>query len=154
MISQDFKEFIVSLNENDVEYLIVGGYAVAIYGHPRYTKDLDVWLSPTQANITKLLKALSDFGFESTQLKVEDFLNEDNVIQLGYPPNRIDLLTAIDGVQFSSSFADRKIIQLQEIELPVISLSHLIQNKLSAGRLQDLADAEKLSALQQEPKEE
>ena len=107
LLNQDFKEFLQSLNENKVKYLIVGGYAVAFHGHPRYTKDIDIWLSPDKTNIVKLLKAMEDFGFTSIELKIEDFVDPEQIIQLGYPPNRIDLLTDLNGVSFEECFQKR-----------------------------------------------
>ena len=95
VLSQDFKEFVQLLNEHKVRYLVIGGYAVAFHGHPRYTKDIDVWIGLDKGNAGNLLNALKDFGFGSLGLKTEDFLNSDQVVQLGYPPNRIDLLTRI-----------------------------------------------------------
>ena len=92
LLNQDFKEFLQSLNDNNVQYLIIGGYAVAFHGHPRYTKDIDIWVAADKKNITNLLKALKDFGFASLELTSDDF-NPEQIIQLGYPPNRIDLLT-------------------------------------------------------------
>lgn len=97
MLSKDFKEFVALLKEHDAEYMIVGGYAVGVHGYPRYTGDLDIWLNPTKANAERVLKAIDAFGFGSFKLKVADLTKEDNVIQFGQPPLRIDLLTSIDG---------------------------------------------------------
>lgn len=94
MFSQDFKEFIELLAKNKVEYLIVGGYAVGIHGYPRYTGDLDVWVNPTEQNSTLVLNAVDEFGFSSFKLTQNDFSKPGNVIQLGYPPLRIDLITS------------------------------------------------------------
>lgn len=94
MFSQDFKEFIELLAKNKVEYLIVGGYAVGIHGYPRYTGDLDVWVNPTEQNSALVLKAVDEFGFPSFKLTQNDFSKPGNVIQLGYPPLRIDLITS------------------------------------------------------------
>jgi hypothetical protein len=96
MLSQDFREFVQLLAEKNAEYLIVGGYAVGIHGHPRYTGDLDIWLNPTIENADIILKCVNEFGFSSFNLQVEDFTKPGNVIQLGYPPLRIDLLTEIE----------------------------------------------------------
>ena len=104
MLSQDFKEFIELLIRNKAEYLIVGGYAVGIHGHPRYTGDLDIWLNPTPDNAELVLKSVNEFGFSSFKLTTSDFTKPGNVIQLGYPPLRIDLLTEIDGVTFEDCF--------------------------------------------------
>jgi hypothetical protein len=103
MLNQDFKEFIQFLNDNQVHYLIVGGYAVAIHGHPRYTKDIDIWIEISRENALKIMKSLEQFGFGSLGLKMEDFLVPNQVVQLGYPPNRIDLLTSVDGRNFPAN---------------------------------------------------
>ncbi len=100
MLNQDFNEFIQSLNDNLVHYLIVGGYAVAFHGYPRYTKDIDIWVERTPGNADAIVLALKQFGFDVLGLKREDFLEEDKVIQLGFPPRRIDLFTSMPGVEF------------------------------------------------------
>jgi hypothetical protein len=107
ILNQDFKEFIQSLNDNHVRYLIVGGYAVAFHGHPRYTKDLDIWLWVDKQNAQKMVQALEQFGFATLGLTPDDFLEPGTIIQLGYPPNRIDLITKLVGVDFETCFASR-----------------------------------------------
>ena len=107
ILNQDFKEFIQSLNKHDVRYLVIGGYAVAFHGHPRYTKDMDLWVWLDKSNLKNLIAALKDFGFGSLGLKVEDFLEPETVVQLGYPPNRIDLITSPKGVEFETCYATR-----------------------------------------------
>jgi len=144
MFNQDFKEFIESLNANLVRYLIVGGYAVALHGHPRYTKDLDVWVECSRENAQALIRALAQFGMGSLGLSEEDFLNPDQVVQLGNPPNRIDILTSISGVEFSECYARRVEILLDGANVNFIDLEHLKQNKKASGRFQDLADLESL----------
>lgn len=99
-LNPDFKEFFESLNRNDVRYLVVGGYAVAFHGYPRYTKDIDVWIEATTDNVQRLIQALRDFGFGALGLQERDFLEPGYTIQLGRPPNRIDLLTSVHGVDF------------------------------------------------------
>jgi len=141
---QDFKEFIESLNENDVHYLIVGGYAVAFHGHPRYTKDLDVWVWRNKENVIKLVKALEDFGFGSLGLKPEDFLNPDQVIQLGVPPVRIDIISDLSGVDFESCYQKKDEIVIDGVKVYFIDLENLKKNKKASGRHQDLADLENL----------
>ncbi|MEI9912811.1 MAG: hypothetical protein WDO71_26085 [Bacteroidota bacterium] len=111
MFSPDFREFVALLNKYKVQYLIVGGYAVGIHGHPRYTGDLDIWLLPDSANATKMLKAITAFGFGSLDIKEADLTKQDSIIQLGYPPLRIDLLTSIDGVHFNECYVNRKEIE-------------------------------------------
>ncbi len=107
MLNPDFKEFAESLNAKGVEYLVVGGYALAAHGHPRYTGDIDFRVRPTPENMARLLSALTAFGFGSFGLRAEDF-SANTVVQLGQPPRRIDLLTAIDGVAFDDCFGRRE----------------------------------------------
>jgi predicted nucleotidyltransferase len=144
MFSQDFKEFIESLNANQVHYLVVGGYAVALHGHPRYTKDLDIWVECSSPNAQALIQALSQFGMGSLGLSEQDFLTPDQVIQLGYPPNRIDILVSISGVEFSECFPKRVEVSLDGVLVNFIDLEHLKLNKKASGRTQDLADLENL----------
>lgn len=144
MLSQDFKEFVELLIKHKAEYLIVGGYAVGVHGHPRYTGDLDIWLHSTQENAKKILNCLKEFGFGSFQLSENDFLKENNVIQLGNPPLRIDLLTNIDGVTFNECFSNRKEIEIDGILVSFIGYNDLIKNKLKTGRAKDLDDIENL----------
>lgn len=144
MLNKDFKEFAGLLNANGVEYLIVGGYALMVHGYPRYTGDIDFWVNPQQANVQALLAALSQFGFASVGLTEADFLKPDAVVQLGYPPARIDLMTAIDGVRFDAAFAQRVVVTIDGVELSVIGRAELIANKSSTGRLKDLSDVQAL----------
>ena len=146
MLNKDFKEFAALLNSTGVEYLIVGGYALAAHGHPRYTGDLDIWLRRDDHNIAKLLDVLGKFGFGSLGLVAEDFLKPGAVIQLGYPPARIDLLTDIDGVEFDACHAKRATVSWDGIELPFIGLEEFRINKRAAGRDKDLADLASLAA--------
>jgi hypothetical protein len=144
VLNQDFKEFIQSLNEHNVRYLIIGGYAVAFHGHPRYTKDLDVWIELAPKNAANILKALTDFGFGSLELTEHDFLKPDQIIQLGYPPSRIDILTTLAGVDFEDCYASKVVTTIDDIPMNFIDLENLKKNKKAAGRLQDLADLENL----------
>jgi hypothetical protein len=144
VINQDFKEFIQLLNENSVHYLIVGGYAVAFHGNPRYTKNLDVWIWPYKVNLENLILALKKFGFESVGLKVEDFQNSEEVVQLGYPPNRIDILTSLPGVDFKNCYGTKVATEIDNIIINFIDLENLKVNKKATGRHQDLADLEHL----------
>ncbi len=144
VLTQDFREFFQSLNEHNVRYLVIGGYAVAFHGHPRYTKDIDVWIEADKTNAEKLIDALRAFGFGSLGLEAADFLDPDDVIQLGYPPNRIDLLTALKGVDFDTCYASRIVVEIQDTSVNFIDLENLKKNKRATGRLQDLADLEQL----------
>jgi len=143
MLNRDFKEFAELLNAHRVDYLIVGGYALAAHGHPRYTGDIDFWVRPATGNLIRLLDALRDFGFESLGLKLEDF-GPETVVQLGQPPRRIDLLTGIDGVAFDDCFARREQVDLSGVRLNIIGLEDFKANKRASGRLRDLADLEQL----------
>ena len=144
ILNQDFKEFIQSLNKHSVRYLVIGGYAVAFHGHPRYTKDMDLWIWLDETNLENLIKALKDFGFGSLGLTVKDFLEPDIVVQLGYPPNRIDLMTAPKGVDFQNCYADRIEVEIEGTCINFIDLANLKKNKFATGRHQDLADLEHL----------
>ena len=144
MLNPDFKEFIQSLNDNGVRYLVIGGYAVALHGYPRYTKDMDVWVDMTPENAVKIVKALDQFGFVSLGLKAEDFLVPDQIIQLGYPPRRIDLLTTLPGVEFSKCYPAHVTADVEGVPVNFIDLENLKKNKRATGRHQDLADLENL----------
>ncbi len=144
MLNRDFKEFVELLNGNGVNYLVVGGYALAMHGRPRYTGDLDLWVRPEPANVARLLAVLKAFGFGSLGLSAEDFLRPDGVVQLGYPPARIDILSAIDGVQFDDCYARRQTFVSSGIALPLIHIDDFRANKRSAGRARDIADLKSL----------
>jgi len=146
MLTSDFKEFAALLNSNGVEYLVVGGYALAAYGHPRYTGDLDFWIGTDEANAMRVLSALDQFGFGSLGLAREDFTAPNKVVQLGYPPVRIDLLTSIDGVEFAPSYGRRVTMTVDGIELHFISLDDFKTNKKATGRHKDLADLEAIES--------
>ncbi len=145
-LDPDFNEFIASCTAHDVRFLIVGGYAVAAHGHPRYTKDLDIWIWIGADNATRLVAALDDFGFGSLGLAPDDFTEPDTVIQLGYPPKRIDIITGATGVDFADCYPKRTEITITGLDRPVpfIGLDDLIANKAASARPQDLADIDAL----------
>ena len=144
VLSKDFREFIQLLNENKVRYLVVGGYAVAFHGNPRYTKDIDIWIWLNRENASKLIETLSEFGFGSLNLKAKDFLDPEQVVQLGYPPNRIDILTDLKGVDFEQCDSTKVIVNVEGTFVNFIDLDNLKKNKKATGRHQDLADLEHL----------
>jgi len=144
VLNQDFKEFIRSLNDNHVRYLVIGAYAVALHGYPRYTKDIDIWIDMTPENAASMVSALAQFGFAALGLKDADFLVPEQIIQLGYPPNRIDLITTPPGVDFKTCYASRLRVEIDDVIVDFIDLENLRKNKQAAGRLQDLADLENL----------
>lgn len=145
LLSRDLREFIESLNTAGVRHLIVGGMAVAIHGHPRHTKDLDVWIATDHENTTHLIDALDTFGMGSLGLKAVDFEEPDTFVQLGYPPNRIDLITTLVGVDFETCYAKRTEVFLGQLKLCFIDLESLKANKRASGRPQDIADVEHLT---------
>jgi hypothetical protein len=139
-LDRDFSEFIASCTAHDVRYLIVGGYAVAAHGYPRFTKDLDVWFWMDARNADRLISALNDFGFGSLGLTPNDFLEPGAIVQLGYPPKRIDILTQPDGVRFDDCWERRVEVEIGGQRVPFISAHDLIVNKKASGRPQDIAD--------------
>jgi hypothetical protein len=144
MWSQDFKEFVELLNRHEVEYLLVGGYALGIHGYPRYTGDLDIWINPTHENAVKMLDVMNEFGMSSLNLSAGDFAYSGNVIQIGYPPFRIDVITKPDGVDFDECFKNKISVEYQGVQLHVIGLEDFKKNKLASGRPKDLFDLESL----------
>jgi hypothetical protein len=144
VLNKDFKEFIQSLNDNQVHYLVIGGYAVALHGHPRYTKDMDVWIEMKPENANQVTKALEQFGFGSLGLKADDFLVPDQVIQLGNAPNRINLKTTLEGIDFENCYASRVEVEVDDVTVNFIDLENLKRNKKATERNQDLADLENL----------
>ena len=143
-ISKDFREFLKLLNKNNVKYLIVGGYALAFHGYPRYTKDIDIWVLVNHDNAENIIKALSDFGFSALKLKKDDFLNPGYVIQLGYPPHRIDILTSVTGLNFEDCYLTKIEVDIDGLKVSFIYLENFKRNKKAVGRFQDLADLENL----------
>jgi len=144
MLNQDFREFVQSLHDNQVRYLVVDGYAVAFHGYPLYTKDIDLWVEMTPENAARIVQALQQFGFGSLGLTVQDFLEADTIIQLGHPPRRIDLLTTVPGVDFAVCFDARVVVEIDDLPVNFIDLQNLIKNKRASGSAQDLADIENL----------
>jgi hypothetical protein len=144
ILSPDFKDFFASLNKARVRYLVVGGYAVALHGHPRYTKDIDIWVGLDEENARRLVQAIEDFGFGSLGLAADDFLVPDRIVQLGYPPSRIDLLTTLPGVAFEACFPSAVEVTIDGLTVTFIDLENLRTNKRASGRHQDLADLDNL----------
>jgi predicted nucleotidyltransferase len=152
MLNEDYKEMLQCLLEEDVRFLLVGAYAVAVYGYPRATKDIDIFVRAAPENASSLMKALARFGAPLSDVSASDFSTEGVVFQIGNSPRRIDILTRISGVEFESAYANRKILSIAGMNVPIISLDDLIANKRATGRTQDLADVEKLQALSSEKK--
>jgi hypothetical protein len=144
MLTKDFKEFLQLLNERKVKYLLVGGYAVILHGYPRYTGDIDIWIQPDSKNAKKIMKVLDDYGFGSLNLNLETFTQTDQIIQLGREPNRIDLITSVDGVTFEECYNQKVIFEVEQVPVQTISKEMLKKNKLTSGRHKDLDDVEHL----------
>jgi hypothetical protein len=140
----DFKEFLQLLNDHNVEYLLIGGYAVGYYGYPRATVDMDIWIAINPVNATQVVAALKTFGFDLPELDKSLFLQENQVIRMGVPPMRLELLTSISGVEFEACFAKRVVDEVDGVTVNLISLTHLKQNKLASGRYKDLNDLDHL----------
>ena len=147
MLDRDLRELLALFNTTGVEFLVVGGHAVAFHGRPRLTEDLDLFVRPDLKNGERIVHALQKFGFGSLDLTPADFLADDRVIQLGRAPNRVDLLTRLYGVDFSDAWARRVAARLDDAQVWIISREDLIRNKRETGRTQDLADAEFLERL-------
>ncbi len=143
-LADDFREFLRLLNSEGVEYLIVGGYAVAVHGPPRSTGDLDVWVAMNEPNAKKLVDVLRTFGFDVPSLSPAIFLQGAKVVRMGLPPVRIEVITSISGVSFDDCSKRAVRVELDGVSIPIIGRADLIQNKRAAGRAKDLADIESL----------
>lgn len=143
-LDRDFSEFVALFIDHEVRFLIVGGYALAAHGLPRATGDLDAWVWTDESNAQRVLQALEEFGFGDLGMTISDFDRPDSVVQLGFPPYRIDILTSIDGVEFDAAWQRRVTINLDGREVPFISREDLITNKSAVGRPQDIADVQRL----------
>ena len=115
-LDPDFEDFIQFLNQYEVDYMIVGGYAMAFHGSPRYTGDLDIWIDISESNAEKMLLVINAFGFSSLGFKKEDFLKENLINQIGYPPLRIDILTNIDGIDFKEAYTQNQVIEIEDLK--------------------------------------
>ena len=140
----DFKEFLKLLNAHRVEYLLIGGYAVAYHGYPRATADMDIWIATDSPNAQRVVTVLKEFGFDRPELTPELFQKKDEIIRMGVPPVRIEIATGISGVTFAECYASRVVDVLDEVEVNVIDLAHLKINKKAAGRHKDLDDLDNL----------
>ncbi|MBI5652980.1 MAG: hypothetical protein HZC40_21410 [Chloroflexi bacterium] len=140
----DFKDFLQLLHSHQVEYLMIGGYAVGYYGYPRATGDMDIWIAIAPHNAEKVVATLKGFGFDVPELSVEMFLQEKQVIRMGTPPLKIDITTSISGVAFAECYAERVVEILDGVPVNLINLKHLKVNKQASGRLKDLTDLQNL----------
>ena len=144
MLNSDYKDILQHLRRHDVKFLVVGAYAMGAHGYPRATGDFDLWVEATPGNAQRVYDALQAFGAPLSQLTSATFAQPGVVFQIGVPPCRIDLLTQIDGVEFSHAYAARQEIELDGVRIPLLSKNDLIKNKESTGRPKDRLDVEQL----------
>ena len=143
-LAPDFDEFFGSLTAHEVEFLVVGAYALAFHGAPRFTGDIDVFVKPTATNAARLLAALTSFGFPTGELRADDITNPERVLQMGVEPVQIHVMSAISGVEWDKAWEGREVGRCGSRDLPFLGRREFILNKRAAGRLKDLADVEAL----------
>jgi len=143
-VNSDFSDLLRIFNDNNVRYLVIGGYAVVQYAEPRYTKDLDIWISTDTANAKSVYRSLKEFGAPLTELSEADFSEEGYFYQMGVPPVRVDILMGIPGVAFEAAWEKRVEVNFDELLVSFISREDLIRAKRASGRPQDLTDADAL----------
>lgn len=143
-VNSDFTDLLKSLNDNHVEYLIVGGYAVIQYAEPRFTKDLDIWIAVNSDNAVRIFSALKEFGAPLAGMTEKDFMEEGYFYQMGNPPMRVDILMGIPGVAFSEAWERRNEFDFESLTVPFISKADLVTAKRASGRPQDIIDANSL----------
>ena len=141
----DFKEFLKSLKEHDVLYLLLGGYAVGYHWYARATEEMDIWVAIHPENAQNIFSALKALGVDDPKLKSELFLQKPKIIRMGYPPLRLEITTSISGVESDECFQTRIVGTIDGVEVNVIDLENLKKNKKASGRTKDIADVEQLS---------
>jgi len=144
MLNEDYKEMLQLLLEEQVDFMIVGAYALGTHGYPRATGDIDIWVKPNNINSKKIYKALAQFGAPLGQIQTDEFSTEGIIFQIGVIPRRIDIITKIDGVTYEEADEDKIIVAIEGLKIPVISLEKLIRNKMATGREKDELDIKTL----------
>jgi predicted nucleotidyltransferase len=147
MLNDDYRDMLLALSGETVEYILIGAYAMAVHGHIRATGDMDIWVLPSKRDAEAVLRALRRFGAPSGELSAGDLQQDGVVYQIGIAPRRIEILTSISGVRFKEAAEHATMVAIDGIDVPVIGLDDLISNKRATGRAQDLADAEALQRL-------
>jgi len=142
MVNPDYRDLLSAFNAHGVEFMVVGAHALAAHGHVRATRDLDVWVRPDPTNARRVMAALGEFGAPLQDLAAEDLAGPGLMFQIGVPPVRIDVVTSIDGVEFSEAWPSRVRSRFADQDVSVLSRPDLVRNKRAAGRKQDLADLE------------
>jgi hypothetical protein len=140
----DFRDLFAAFNDAGVEYIVVGAHAVMVYTEPRYTKDLDIWVRPEHANSERVLTALTAFGAPLTDVRADDFAVEGTVFQIGVPPNRIDVITSVDGLVFEQVYSRTQRAAYGDVPIRILGRDDLLRNKRTVGRPQDLIDVDRL----------
>lgn len=143
-INSDFSDLLRLFNDNNVRYLVIGGYAVTQHAEPRFTKDLDLWISTDPSNAQAVYKALREFGAPLAQMTADDFAEEGYFYQMGNPPSRVDVLMGIPGIEFEDAWERRVAISFDDLSVLFISRKDLITAKIASGRPQDLIDVQML----------
>lgn len=151
-LSNDFRDLLILFKSYGVEFLVIGGYALAAHGCPRATQDIDLFVNRTDENANRVIDALIEFGHADAKEYKAELSSADVVVRFGNPPNRVDILTTVAGVEFEPAYASRLHVKSGEIEVPVLSREYLVQSKRAAGRLRDLADLQSLGEYKPEPK--
>ena len=149
-LPQDFKEFLSLLRSHGVRYLLIGGHAVAYYGYPRATGDLDVWIAVDPENATRTVEAIREFGFDTPRLSAGFFLEDRSMVRMGEPPLRIEVLTVVSGIEFDEAYSGRVNVILDGEDVSLISLRDLLKNKRASGRPKDLADLDFFASRERE----
>ena len=147
VLEEDYRDMIAALLEENVRFLVIGGYAVGLHGYQRPTKDIDFLVLPSPENAVRVMKTLERFGAPLLNISAEDFEKEGTIYQIGVAPVRIDIITAVVGVEFEEAYSKAKVIELDGLKFPIISLMDLIRNKKTSGRKRDLIDAEHLEVI-------
>jgi hypothetical protein len=149
LLNPDFRDLLSAFIDASVEFLVVGGYAMAAHRLPRATKDLDVWVRPSPENARCVLRALDAFGAPRHGLTETDLQTAGTIYQIGVPPNRVDIITEVEGVGFDDAWGDRREVEIEGLRIPVIGRAHLILNKRTVRRPQDLVDADLLESAEE-----
>lgn len=147
MLNEDYKDILQIFIDERVKFLLIGAYALAAYGYPRATLDIDLWVMPSMENGEAVLRSLKRFGAPLGDLSSTDFSQNEIVFQIGIAPCRIDIITGVDGLDFENAFKQSQTVEIAGISIPVVSMGDLVKNKKSTGRLKDLADVEVLENL-------
>ena len=151
ILNEDYRDILLALNAEQVDFILIGAYALAAHGYPRATMDIDIWVMPSPENAEAVIRALKRFGSPLHGLKFEDLQSNDTVFQIGVAPRRIDLLTGATGLDFSAASKNAVARQVDGIDLKVLSIGDLIVNKLATGRPKDRIDADELKKREDTP---